>query len=121
MESNFIIEFIKIIILLPAVLLLIYISFKYGGKYLSNMNNGRLIKVYERVPLSQNSFISVVTIAGKPYVISNANNEIKILLELKDEDLKIYEKTNSNLELNSLFQFIDLKNIKGKMKNEEIK
>ena len=120
MEGNFILSFLKIIILLPAVLLLIYISFKYGGKYLSNMNNGRLIKVYERVPLSQNTFISVVTIAGKPYIISNTNNEVKILLELDDEKLDIYNKANSNVEMNNLFELFDLKKLKGKMKNEKI-
>ncbi|KRQ87047.1 hypothetical protein ABG79_01240 [Caloramator mitchellensis] len=120
MERNFIVGFIKIIILLPAVLLLIYISFKYGGKYLSNMNNGRLIKVYERVPLSQSSFISVVTIAGKPYIVSNTNNEIKILLELDEEKLEIYKNQNANTEIKNLFELFDIKKLKGKMKNEKI-
>jgi len=82
----------KFMLFLPMIIFLIYITAKYGGTYLSKINNGRVIRVYERVPLGQNSFLTVVTIAGKPYVISNTQNEVKILLELKEEDLKVYEK-----------------------------
>lgn len=111
MNTETLFSIIKLVVFLPMIIFLIILSAKYGGKYLNKLGSGRLIKVYERVPLSQNSFLSVVSIAGKPYIISNTQNEVKILLELSQDDLEIYK---NNLE------HFDFNIIRRKMNNEKI-
>ncbi|MCX7904183.1 MAG: flagellar biosynthetic protein FliO [Caloramator sp.] len=100
MNTETLFSVIKLIVFLPMIIFFIILSAKYGGKYLNKLGSGRLIKVYERVPLSQNSFLSVVTIAGKPYIISNTQNEIKILLELNQDDLEVYKNNLENIDFN---------------------
>jgi flagellar protein FliO/FliZ len=120
MDTSFIVEFIKMIVLLPLILLLIYISLKHGGKYISNLTSGRIIKVYERVPLGQNTQLSVVSIGGKPYVIISGEKGAQILLELDEEILKNYQMNQgSNSELVKLDLARYIEKIKGKVKNEK--
>jgi flagellar protein FliO/FliZ len=117
MDSNFILEFLKMLLLLPLILLLAYCSLKYGGRYMNNLSSGKLIKVHERVPLGQNSFLSVVTIGGKPYVITNGDKGAQILLELDEDLLQSYQM---NQGMDNKFADINLKNyierIRGKVK-----
>lgn len=111
MNSETLFAVVKLVIFLPMIIFLIILSAKYGGRYLNKLGSGKLIKVYERVPLSQNSFLSVVSIAGKPYIISNTQNDVKILLELSQDDLEVYK---NNLE------GFDFNLIRRKMKNEKV-
>jgi flagellar protein FliO/FliZ len=60
---------------------------------MSNISNNKLIKVVERVQLSQNSFLAVVIIDSKPYVVSSSDKGINILKEL---DEKTIEKIKNN-------------------------
>lgn len=117
MDSNFIFEFLKMLLLLPLILLLAYCSLKYGGKYMSNLSSGKIIKVHERVPLGQNSFLSVVTIGGKPYVITNGEKGAQILLELDENILENYQM---NQAMDNKFADINLKDyierIRGKVR-----
>jgi flagellar protein FliO/FliZ len=120
MDASFIVEFIKMIVLLPLIILLIYISLKHGGKYISNLTSGKIIKVYERVPLGQNTHLSVVSIGGKPYVISSGEKGAQILLELDEEILKNYQMNQGlNNELLKLDLARYIEKIKGKVKNEK--
>jgi flagellar protein FliO/FliZ len=117
MDTNFILEFLKMLLLLPLILLLAYCSLKYGGKYMSNLSSGKIIKVHERVPLGQNSFLSVVTIGGKPYVITNGEKGAQILLELDENIIQSYQM---NQDVDNKFTNINIKNyiesIRGKVK-----
>lgn len=87
---------LKFLVLLPLILLLIYITFKYGSRYMGRINNGRIIKVLERVPMGQNSYLAVISIAGKHYVISGGEKGNQILLELDETVMKGYQ---SNISL----------------------
>lgn len=112
MDYSFILDALKIIILLPMIIFLIYGVFRLGGKYIKNVNSGRIIKVYERINLSQNVFISVVSILDKVYVISNTNNEVKILLELDKDAVSNYKDNPIESDL------IKLNFLKRKSNNE---
>ena len=120
MDSNFFIDFLKMIVLLPVILMLIYITLKYGSKYMGKFTGGKVIKVHERVPLGQNVFLSVVTIGDKPYVVTNGEKGAHILLELNEDIIKKYE---INQGLDKKFSNVDLagyiEKIKGKVKNEK--
>lgn len=121
MESNFYLQVLKVFVLLPVVILLIVVVLKNGGKYLSNMNNGRIIKVNERVALGKDTFLIVATIGDKPYLLSSGQNGIEIIKEL-DEDIVPKYKTNFTLNKEninpSLMNYLD--RIRGKVKNEKV-
>lgn len=88
---------------------------------MDKMNNGALIKVIERVPLSQNAFLAIVTIDGKPYVVSCSEKQIQILMEL-DEDVLLRAKKPlswADSGKNNLTLAEVLNKIKGRFENEK--
>ncbi len=60
MDMEFIGIIFKTIFALALVLLLLYLSLKLGGEKLQKFQNGKYIKVLERVPLSKENFVCVV-------------------------------------------------------------
>ncbi len=113
---------IKILfVFLPIVIICIYISLKLGGKYIVKMNSGALIKIVEKVSLSQNAFIAIVTIDGKPYVLSCTDKHIELLKELDEEVLLRARKPigwNDQSKYNSILAEA-LNKIKGRFENEK--
>lgn len=94
MDLNFLGQILILIIMLPIVIVLIYITLKFSGKHIGNMTNGRLIRVVERVQLGQNSYIAVVIIDNKAYVVSSSDKGINILKELDDNVVEKYNSQN---------------------------
>lgn len=76
---------IKLFIFLPLIIILIYLVLKYEGKYLMKLGSGRIVKIVERVPLSNKAALIVAIINGKPYVISSTEQKVEILMELPQE------------------------------------
>lgn len=105
MDLGFLSQILLLVVLLPVIILLIYITLKFSGKYMGSMSNGRVIKVIERVQLCQNSFLAIVTIDNKPYVISSGEKGISILKELDEADLEKY--MNNNMFNLKTIPFID--------------
>jgi flagellar protein FliO/FliZ len=87
--------------MLPVIIILIYITLKFSGKYMNNMSNHKLIKVVERVQLSQNSFLAFVIIDNKPYVVSSGDKGINILKEL-DETTMEKMKNKNTFDINAI-------------------
>ena len=122
MDWNLLLDFLKLAILLPVIIFLIYITLKYGSKYSAKFNTNKIIKVIERVPLGQNTYISVVTIGDKPYVISSGDKGAQILLEL---DEKLFEdcmkdKSQNNVNIEQIISKVLKSGFKGKVKDEKI-
>jgi len=121
MDGQIWLMLIKIIIFLPCVLILIYLSAKFGGSKLQSMQNGKYIKVIERVPLTKDSSLVVTKIGEKGYVLSSSSGGINILTKLSDEEL-LHAENNLKKpmpEFISAKEFILKKlNIKGNSKNE---
>lgn len=101
MDLSFLSQILLLLVLLPVIIVLIYLTLKFGGKYMGNMSTGRIIRVLERVQLSQNSFLAVVLIDEKPYVISSGDKGINILRELDETTIERY-KNNSLINLKSI-------------------
>jgi flagellar protein FliO/FliZ len=114
-------QILVLFVFLPIVIICIYISLKLGGKYMGKMNNGALIKVIEKVPLSQNAFIAIVTIDGKPYVISCSEKQIQLLMELDEEVLLKVKKpfgwADSGNSKGTLAEILN--KVKGRFENEK--
>ncbi|MBU3180634.1 flagellar biosynthetic protein FliO [Clostridium psychrophilum] len=87
MDGEFILLIFKIIIFLPFILFLLYLSLRYGGSKLRKLQDGRYMKVLDRVALSKENNIVVVKIGDKAYAMSSCTKEIKILFELPKEEI----------------------------------
>lgn len=104
---SFWIMLLKILVFLPFIILLIYLSMKYGTRKLQNMQNGKFIKVLERVPISKDNSLVVVKIGDKGYVLTSSASNIDKLMELKDDELKKLENTNSIPEYKNIMEFYE--------------
>ena len=107
MDIEFWTMFFKIIIFLPFILFLIYLSLKYGGTKLQGLQGGKYLKMVERLSISKDNSIMVVKIGVKGYVISSTNNKIELLEEITAEELAVLESNNSMPQYTSLKDFID--------------
>jgi flagellar protein FliO/FliZ len=86
MDTQLLDMIVKILLFLPFVVLLIYISLKYGGTGLRRLQNGRFVKIIERVPISKDNSIMVIKMGEKAYVVTSTNKSIEILKELDSEE-----------------------------------
>jgi len=135
MDIEFIGMIFKAIFALALVLLLLYLSLKLGGEKLQKFQNGKYIKVLERVPLSKENFVCVVKIGEKAYIMTSTPHSIEKITELSEaetkkiEDLKIqsmpqYKGLNKFLEkreLNKIYDKLKLNKLKKEDKYEKKK
>ncbi|WP_298837162.1 flagellar biosynthetic protein FliO [Clostridium sp.] len=87
MNNEFLILIFKIIIFLPFILFMLYLSLKYGGTKLRKLQDGRYMRVLDRISLSKENSIAVVKIGDKAYALSSSSRDIKILFELPSEEI----------------------------------
>lgn len=95
MDFSFLSQILLLTVLLPIIIILIYITLKFGGKHMVNISKGKMIRVVERVQLSQNTFLAVVIIDDKPYVISSSDKGVNILKELDESVIEKYKSKNT--------------------------
>lgn len=86
-DKEFWVLIFKIIVFLPFILLILYLSLKYGGNKLQKLQNGKYMKILDRISLSKENSIVVVKIGEKAYAVSSTTKEIKILFELPREEI----------------------------------
>lgn len=110
MDLQFWVMLFKIIICLPFVLILIYISVKFGGNKLQNIQNGKYIKILERTPISKENSLLVVKIGGKGYVLSSTVGNISIISELNEDEILSVEASKT------IPQYADFKDFYRKLK-----
>ncbi|KYH35611.1 hypothetical protein CLTEP_00040 [Clostridium tepidiprofundi DSM 19306] len=102
---------IEIVIFLPFIIFLIYFVGKYGSNKFQNIQNGKIIKILERVPISKDNSLLIVKIADKYYLISSSNGSVEVLFEIESDYI-----ANSNINVSNRNLSIQevLKRIKGK-------
>lgn len=103
--------FIEIVIFLPFIIFLIYLLGKFGGGKLQKMQNGRYMKILDRMPVSKENSILITKIGDKGYIISSTQSRIEILKELSEHELKEIEK-----ESNNAYENLNLREIMSKLK-----
>ncbi|WP_027624822.1 flagellar biosynthetic protein FliO [Clostridium lundense] len=107
MGSNlqFLVTLLKIIAFLPFVIVLIYISIKYGGEKLQDMQKGKYMKILDRLSLSKDNSLLIVKIGDKAYLMSSTNGNVQIVSELSSEDIRKIESSKDIVEYESLKEF----------------
>jgi flagellar protein FliO/FliZ len=114
-DGEFWILILKIILFLPLILLLLYLSLKYGGNKLQKLQDGRYMKILDRIALSKDNSILVVKIGEKAYAISSSSKKIEILFEIPKEEIITIESSKE------IPQYEDIKELFKKhiMKKED--
>ena len=116
MDKEFIYMLLKIIVLLPFIIMLIYFSFKYGGKKLETIQNGRYFKVLERITISKDNYLLVVKMGEKAYIMCSTAKSIEILKEITEDELDMIEKSKEIQEFKSVKEL--LKKLKEKKEDK---
>ncbi len=97
---------IKLIISLVIILGLILILFKLSNKKINDINDNKYINVIDKVQISKDSYILIVKIGKKGYVMSSSGGKTEKLEDLSEEEminiqkekLKRFEETNIKYE-----------------------
>lgn len=110
--ADLILTILKLIIFVPFIIFLIYLSLKVGGSKLQDIQNGRFLKILERVQVSKENYILVIKIGEKGYVVSSTSNNIEILKELTEEELLKVPSSVNIPEYKNIKAFIE--KIRGK-------
>ncbi|SHI59955.1 flagellar protein FliO/FliZ [Clostridium amylolyticum] len=108
---------LKIIVFLPFVITLIYLSLKFGGNKLQNMQNGSYMKIIERVQVSKENSLMLAKIGEKAYIMSSSPKGIEILEELSKEELLHIEEKKAEASAHSaeeMKKLLNKINIKGR-------
>ena len=107
METKETIEmFVKILVFLPFIIFLIYLLLKYGGVKLQEVQNGRYMKIVDRLALSKENSLLIVKIGEKGYVVSTVQGKIEIHMEIPQEDLAKIESTKAIPQYESIKDLI---------------
>lgn len=120
MDYQFLKMILQIVIFLPFIIFLIYLSLKYGGTKFQSMQNGKYIKVLERVSISKDISILLVKLGDKIYVMSSSASGIKELKELDEEEITKF----NNIKEETIPQYENVKEMlqklikKGRSKDE---
>lgn len=76
------------LVAVAVVLYLCYLFSKFISKKVTHANDSTNIRIVERVALAQDKGLALAEICGKYYLIGFSNNDIKILQEMPEVDLK---------------------------------
>jgi flagellar protein FliO/FliZ len=132
MDLNFFGMFVQLILALGVTLGLMFLTFKLMGKKVDSINNGKYVKVIERVQVSKDNTILVVKVGKKGYVMTSTTGHMGKLSELSEDEIKLVEEEKKkaaeeitenykNLMIKSKINFSKIvKNIRSKEdKNEK--
>jgi len=120
-DGEFWILLFKIIVFLPFILLILYLSLKYGGNKLQKLQDGRYMKILDRVALSKENSILVVKIGEKAYAVSSGSKEIRILFELPKEEILIIESSKEIPQYEDMKELFKKLIMKKEVKDENKK
>lgn len=82
------------LIAVVAVLYGCYLFSKFLSKKVNHISNSNNIRIVERVALAQDKGMAIAEICGIYYLIGFANNNIEIIKELDEQDIKIPQAQN---------------------------
>lgn len=104
-DGEFWLLIFKILLFLPFIIFILYLSLRYGGSKLQKLQDGKYMKILDRISLSKENSVVVVKIGEKAYAISSSAKEIQILFEIPKEEIVSIENNKD------IPQFEDMKDL----------
>lgn len=120
-DGEFWILMLKIILFLPLILFLLYLSLKYGGNKLQKLQDGKYMKILDRIALSKDNSILVVKIGEKAYAISSSSKKIEILFEVAKEEIIAIENSKEIPQYEDMKELFKKHIMKKEVKDEKKK
>lgn len=103
-------------IVLIVVIALAHISLRLLNRYMVKQN--KIIKIWEKISVNNNSSIGVIEVTGKYYLMSFTPNENKILKELEKEEVEeILKKKEDSMDIKENIVYKKVNSIRGKRKH----
>ncbi|MGL4774128.1 MAG: flagellar biosynthetic protein FliO [Clostridium sp.] len=84
--------FIKLIFALTFVLLLMLLTLKMAGKGYGNINSNKHVKVVDRIQIGKDSFVTVLKVGERGYLLSNSPSKTEVLDRLPKEEIEAIEE-----------------------------
>ncbi|MTI65711.1 MAG: flagellar biosynthetic protein FliO [Firmicutes bacterium] len=91
-DTSFLFSFLKLLVALPIVVILAYISLRLSNKYLMKYNKGKNMKIIEKIPLHNKSSLCIAKLGEKYVVLGVSENNIQVLTELKEDEIEKYSQ-----------------------------
>lgn len=85
------------------MLFLTYFSTKWLSVKATSITKSKYMNIVDRIVLGQNKYLAIIEISNKYYLISITDNNINIIKDLDEFELKISENTGESIEFNKIF------------------
>jgi flagellar protein FliO/FliZ len=120
-DGQFGLLILRILLFLPFILVMMYLSLKYGGTKLQKLQDGKYMKILDRVALSKENSVVVVKIGKKAYTVSSSSREIRILFEIPPEEIIDIENSKDIPQLEDMKKLFKKHIMKKEVKDENKK
>lgn len=109
---------LRLILALPVVIILAYLSLRLTNKYIYQRNQGKSIQVLERIPLNSKNSLCVIRIGEEYIVASVTESSFQVVKNIGPTEAEAYRTVSQELNFNSALKTNLKKYIKGKIKHE---
>ena len=121
MNNTFLEFIINLIVLVPVVVLLIFISLRLSKKSLSKIGSGSYVKVLEKINLSKDICLYVIKSGNTGCIIVTSNNNTQVINKLNDDEInEIIEMKNQHNDLSYLNNLDFSKILNKKMLSDKV-
>lgn len=121
MNNTFLEFIINLIVLVPVVVLLIFISLRLSKKSLSKIGSGSYVKVLEKINLSKDICLYVIKSGNTGCIIVTSNNNTQVIKKLNEDEInEIIEMKNQHNDLSYLNNLDFIKILNKKMLSDKV-
>lgn len=121
MNNTFLEFIINLIVLVPVVVLLIFISLRLSKKSLSKIGAGSYVKVLEKLNLSKEICLYIIKFGNTGCIIVASNNNTQVIKKLNEDEInEIIEMKNKHNDLSYLNNLDFSKILNKKMLSDKI-
>ena len=121
MNNTFLEFIINLIVLVPVVVLLIFISLRLSKKSLSKIGSGSYVKVLEKINLSKDICLYVIKSGNTGCIIVTSNNNTPVIKKLNEDEInEIIEMKNQHNDLSYLNNLDFSKILNKKMLSDKV-
>ncbi|SHJ67914.1 Flagellar biosynthesis protein, FliO [Hathewaya proteolytica DSM 3090] len=92
MDNDILIMVIKLVIIMPAMIAILYFLLKYSNTKLQAVNKNKIISVIEKTAITKNSYMMVVKIADEYYVMHVNSDKSRIIKKIDKEKVEEIRK-----------------------------
>lgn len=116
MDTEIFISFLKLLVALPVVVLLAYLSLRLGKVYMRSMHKGKNIRIIETVNINNRAFISIAKLGKEYFALGVSEEKINVLKKFDEEESAEILK-NEQLSMQQTKQLKSVKEWIGNLRN----